>query len=653
MAERYLQAGSIRLDREDERLWKDGEPVSLGQKSFAIIKALMENPQILITKDELFERVWPDLAVSDAVLTTAIKELRQALGDNARSPSVVETVYGRGYRFLLAVEPHDTDPAESVIAQPTSIGEGPPQPAVPKPRAYGVINRWSVLALVVALIVSTIWFGQNSSVQSAGSAADGLNPKSIAVMPFADFSANKDQQWFADGLTEEILTGLARTPDLRVASRTATTRLRDSNLDVREAAKSLNVANILDGSVRRSGDHFRVTVALMRASDGVELWSRNYDRTEHDIISMQENIAYDIAVALKTVMDPAKLRAMVNRGTKSVEAYEAYLRGVAFEQQSSIDGNFGSVIDAAESFEEARKLDPNFAEAHWRSAQYWFGKATRVNTSAVWDPKHNEADRLEQYFIRVEDAIAASKDATERLKYEANRALMQLNFDGAFTLMTRYLKARPRDIDAWEDIGEISAYAGKRDWVRRAAERVQTLSIEEGAPRSRAITMTTLSLDFEHAAPRAREQLKLRRGHAMTEYQAHRALIWSGKPLEARKILDRLTQSKLPEINMTLARMRQACAEKNINQARKLAEQIYASPHTTGKWQVAQMMGDSDRAKAILQPLDQTERLPTLVQYMTYPSFDANIYPVLRDRLARDGTRRPKAIPMPYACEPV
>jgi DNA-binding winged helix-turn-helix (wHTH) protein len=124
MAERYLIAGPIRLDLHDARVWRDQTPVRLGGKAFALLHALMDNPQMLVTKDALFERVWNGLAVSDSVLTTAVKELRQALGDDAREPVFVETVHRRGYRFLLPVEADDADARQPAkIEAPVSAPE--------------------------------------------------------------------------------------------------------------------------------------------------------------------------------------------------------------------------------------------------------------------------------------------------------------------------------------------------------------------------------------------------------------------------------------------------------------------------------------------------------------------------------------------------
>ena len=139
--------------------------------------------------------------------------------------------------------------------------------------------------------------------------------RSIAVLPFVNMSSDEEQEWFVDGLTEELLNSLARTPDLLVAARTSSFNYKDSDEDIPEIAKALGVEHILEGSVRRSGDRLRVTAQLIRAADGFHLWSENYDRTMDDVIQIQEEVAIQIANALETAMDPEALARMVSAGT--------------------------------------------------------------------------------------------------------------------------------------------------------------------------------------------------------------------------------------------------------------------------------------------------------------------------------------------------
>ena len=632
---RYLISGTIRLDRRDERVWRNGQEVRLGGKAVALLRALMERPRTLVTKDELFDIVWPGLAVSESVLTTAAKEVRQALGDDARNPQLIQTVYGRGYRFLPDVETSD-----EVSAQPPEVR---PPKILPRDRWI-----WAAVAAVVLVVVAAAFLLMRSGANETAAAATTSHAKSIAVLPFEDLSPERDQGWFAEGLTEEILNSLARTPDLHVAARTSTMSIQPG--DIREIGRRLNVAHVLEGSVRRDGDRLRVTAQLIRSSDGFHLWSQNYDRPMRDAVSIQEDIALAIAHALKTVMSPESLQAMVQQGTRSVEAYEEYLKALAYDRRAleTGDDNFGRM--SAEAFERARTIDPGFAAAQWAAAQYWFGNATRVGSNQT-EKRGSEDQRLKEYLLRVDATIASSRGRPENFKYRSARALMDLRFREALRLMQMFLRQRPRDVDAWEEVVDLAGYADDRPFMAQAAERIHTLSFETGQPLSRALTASVLSLDIPNAVRRSREQLQRSPGEALIQYQAHRALLWGGHRDEARAILGRMRSSSLPPENILLAELRQACADGGKG-AREIAARIARASDspTSDAWHSANLLGDARRAAEVLRPLDRPDRLTTLMQYLVYPEFDVRPFPNLQAALRADGIeRRPPARP-PFTC---
>lgn len=640
MTDRFLVAGPYRLDLEDERVWRAETSLHLGGKAFALLRALMERPQVLVTKDELFQRAWPGLAVSDSVLTTAIKELRRALGDDARSPEVIGTVHGRGYRFLMPVERRGAgDLVPAAVA-----GEAAP-PDQTRPAGWLVALALGMASLIGAVVL--IAWRQEVAVKSSAT-AEATALKSVVVLPFADLTPGRSETWFADGMTEEISFSLARAPDLRVISRQAAARFRDNDTDVRAVARELDVAHVLTGSVRRDGDHVRVSAQLIRAADGAQLWSQTYDRHDRGVIAIQQDIAFHIASSLKSILEPARLRAMVDAGTRSVEAYEAYLRGVALDQRQSDEGDVGYARAAAVEYERARALDPNFAAAHWRAANSWFGNATRV--VAIGRGQSDEVERA-NYVARLDAAIAASTNEAESLKYRAARASAQLQIKDAHRLMARYLEARPRDIDAWEEMADLSAYAGERRWMARAAERLQTLSLEDGYPRSRAITVSVMALQYDAAVQRSRRQLKARPDNALTQYQAHRAFVWAGRLSEARRLLEQVKASAMPADTKMLAEIRQACAEGRVEDARILRRGVDAVGRDTTRWQAAMLLGDTEGAYRILLPLDTEGKLPTLMQFMIYPDFDPSRYPNLNARLIHEGVARRPVAPLPFACK--
>ena len=299
--------GPFVLDVGDHSLKRDGTPISLTPKAFDLLVALVENAGRLVEKDLLLKRAWPDVAVEEGNLTKGVFSLRQLLEEQGGT-RYIETVPKRGYRFVAPVT------AES----PRSTTETLPKERVAEPP-------------------------QNS----------------IAVLPFRDMSANRDQEFFCEGMSEEIINALGRVPDLRVASYTSSARFKGTTLDVQSIGRELTVAWLLEGSVRKSGEAVRIAVQLVRASDGFSAWTGRFDRRLDDIFTVQDDIAGMIAETLtQRVGSPAA--PLVTSRTSSNEAYSLYLEGRYLWNKRPGD----VVWQALDRFERAIALDPSFAPAH-------------------------------------------------------------------------------------------------------------------------------------------------------------------------------------------------------------------------------------------------------------------------------------------------
>ena len=188
--------------------------------------------------------------------------------------------------------------------------------------------------------------------------------KSVAVLPFADLSEKQDQEWFADGLTEEILNSLARLPELQVTARTSSFQFKNTNTDIGDIASQLGVAHVVEGSVRRIGDELRVTAQLIRAHDGFHLWSDTYNRSTEDLFDVQFEVAENIAATLNVILDDEKRGRMLASGTRNVAAFEAYLKGNdLFGKAHGRDVNSPvTLADANVYFDRAMELDPNYSQ---------------------------------------------------------------------------------------------------------------------------------------------------------------------------------------------------------------------------------------------------------------------------------------------------
>lgn len=630
--EAVLVASDLRVDVREGRLWRAGIEAPLPGKPFAILVELMASPQQLVTKDELFARVWDGRAVSDAVLTTAIRQLRQALGEDARAPDFIETVHGRGYRFLKPVE--RVGPAPHATASVTV-------PAPDRKPRLSLPMLWLFAVGLSALLLLFLWAG--------GAHTSPAHPKSVAILPLADLTPGGDRDWFAEGMTEEIVATLSRTPDIQIASRKAAADLAARGLEPREVGRTLNVAHIVEGSVREDGERVRVSIRLTRTADRVQVWAQNFDKQRADIIEIQQTIAFDIAQSLKTVLDPDRLRAMLDAGARSPEAYDAYLEALAFNTRSLRDGSIDDARRAADAIERARLLDPDFALAHWLAAQRWFVNSTQVDASAV-GAELSPAEQLANYFARVDAAIASAPNETEALKYRAARAAMRLQLRPAYGLLRQYLGQRPRDIDAWDQFATLAAYVGDSGGMELGARRVHDLSMEAGAPLSRAITISAMAMDVDSAEKRAREQLAINPDNALTNYQAHRAFIWSGRFDEARPALEAVRTSSIRPANKQLAEIRQACAEGRLDDAKNFRKKIDQDADISTRWQAAKLLGDDAGARALLAPLDNAEGLPELIQFLFQPTFEPRDFPALMARLEIEGVEPRPAVETPSRC---
>jgi hypothetical protein len=341
---------------------------------------------------------------------------------------------------------------------------------------------------------------------------------------------------------------------------------------------------------------------------------------------------------------------MVTLGTRSVEAYEEYLKGLAYDDQGLVTGSDEYALLAYKAYERARIIDPSFAAAQWEAAQAWFGNTTRVG-STVTERRGTEDERLKEYLVRIDAAIDSSRGRPEHFKYRSARALVDLRFREALRLMLAYLDERPRDLEAWDEVVDMAGYVENRRLIAEAAKRIHTISMENGSPKSRAITAAVFSTDASLAVKLAREQLKRSPGEALIQYQSHRALLLGGFRDDARQVLTQLRSSKLPDENKLLAELRQSCADGGAR-AGEIAKRLARLPgsSTSSNWQAAELLGDRARATAILMPLHRPDRLTTLMQYLVYPNFDVRPFPLLEARLDADGIKRPAPAPIPFAC---
>ena len=481
--------------------------------------------------------------------------------------------------------------------------------------------------------------------------SDGPVARSIAVLPFVNMSSDQAQEWFSDGLTEELLNALARTPDLLVAARTSSFKFKDTTEDAPTIAKALGVAHILEGSVRRNRDQLRVTAQLIRASDGFHLWSQTYDRNPDDVIAIQEEIAIEIASALETAMDPEALARMVSSGTASVPAFNAYLQGLAYNASTLSTGDSYTFLGARDSFERAIELDPEFSLAYWALARFWKTQldTTNIASGIVELPREEMKSR---YYDALDKAIETERDPTNIIRYRVLGAEENMQLVRAVRLNTEYLEQRPNDQRAQDR--QLNLLASQSMDVELAAAITEYQERDGYDVIVVQSSMTHLLIGNDPETIRAFVKIAIERvgDSPYVMYQAHRALLWAGD-IDGASGLARIIQSSdLPKVSRLTVALRQACAENRTSDAMRIYETIIAKHSATSTdWISHKIMGQHERAFDTLAEFDDPDDLSQIGDFLNYAYFDARQFPNLLELLEAQGIEPREPLEIPYRCK--
>ena len=469
-----------------------------------------------------------------------------------------------------------------------------------------------------------------------------ITDKSIAVLPFADFSADGGQGWFGDGLSEEILNSLVRIPDLKVASRTSSFSYRDSTLEITEIAKAIGVAHILEGSVRRSDTRLRVTAQLIRAADGFHLWSENYDRAPDDAIEIQEDLAISISQALQTAMDPVALAAMANVGTESIGAYNAYLEGLSFRPCQDD-------LSCVAAHERAIGIDPEFAEAQFQLAEYW---ADQLKLNFIMaDPGIPYSEIKERFQRHVASAIEFASNPVELLKYRALRASVDLRLADRVELLLAYLESRPNDAASWMDLAEAQQQMGDLAGSMHALKTAEQLNSRIELSFL-LISRYNTAGDPASAARLARRVMIEASASRMGLYQANRGLLTAGEVGEAAEAARLFHQSPIAGSDPSAQQLdiRQACAEGRDGDANQIFASFLNLGDISSHWITLLVLGRNQEAEDLLRVYDSPDTVLQLFSFYSSPHFDPRPFPFLMEVLEREGAAPRPLIPIPYAC---
>jgi TolB-like protein/DNA-binding winged helix-turn-helix (wHTH) protein/Flp pilus assembly protein TadD len=427
--------GVFQIDLKARELHKAGVKVKLQEQPFRVLALLVDRAGQVVTREELQQKIWPtDAYVAfDQGLNNAIKKVRDALGDSADSPRFIETLARHGYRFVAPV------------------GAMPQRPSEPQVRFSSRTLRKPVLiglagAALLAALAYWVWHGSTMRV--------GASPEKVilAVLPFDNLSRDPDQEFFSDGLTEEMIAQLGKlNPErLTVISRGSVAKYKDSRLSANQIGGELHADYLVQGSVRRASDRVRITVQLIQVRDQTDLWAESYDRQLKDLLTLQDSVSRTIANQIHITLTPGQ-QARSPGGNLDPEAYEAYLKGRYYWNKRTADG----LQKALSYFQQAIDEDPTYGAAYSGLAD--------CNSGLAWHGFKSPADALPTANAAALKAIEIDPRSAEAHASLGLVLTHRWDWAGAEAEFKQALQLDPRYANAHHWYGDYLSIMGRHD----------------------------------------------------------------------------------------------------------------------------------------------------------------------------------------------
>ena len=522
---------TFRLDTANHLLWRNGDRVPLAPKAFDLLAYLVKHAGQLVTQDQILEALWSETYVNPEVLRKYILEIRRALGDRPDNPEFIETVPKRGYRFIAPVL--EESAAEPVVAATSSAIEE--SATEEDTRSIGALLEvksssgryrvWKLAVLpVLAVLAAAAIAGQHFWVARNRVNASSARNTSIAVLPFADMSAAKDQEYFSDGLAEQLINDLAKVSGLKVVGRSSAFQFKGRNEDLREVGRKLGVANILEGSVRHDGNHVRITAELIKTDDGFQLWSQTYDREIKDIFTVQDEIALSATEALQLKLMGANGQPFVaNPRSTNPEAYQAYLQAEYFSERGESEEDLGKALDYTD---KAIKLDEKYAPA-WAlrsSVQNTMAEVALTDTTEGFRKARNDAERA----IALDPTLASAYLALAR-----TQIFYDWDWDAADTSLAKAAALEPGSVEIFRVRSHLSLILGNLDQAITLYEQAVALDPLRANSHLNLGQLLYLSGRYDEAQAALQKALDLNPQATYVHLTMGEALIVEGKPQQA------------------------------------------------------------------------------------------------------------------------
>jgi TolB-like protein/DNA-binding winged helix-turn-helix (wHTH) protein len=499
--------GQFALDSRRRTLSRADSPISVTQKAFDVLLFLAQNPNRLVTKEELLQTVWGDTFVEEGNLTQYISHLRKALGDNPEDTRLIVTIARKGYQFtgdVTVAEAADAAKQASVQVQTAEGSLAETQPVVGSPADEAVPKapkHWRNAAALAALTVILAAVTYGSWRHFSGITSPRSHRIMLAVLPFENLTGDPSKEYLADGLTEETISQLGRLDpeQLGVIARTSVMGYKRKGERLDQIGRDLSVQYVLENSLRESGNHIRLTAQLIQVKDQTHLWSHDYDYPVKDILNIEDDLAKALAHEIRVRLTSPQRAERAQSHQPTPEAFDAYLHGYYyFERNTNKDTDM-----AAEYFERATQLDPSYALAWaWLSrARNWQANLEHipleeghrlareaVERALALNPKlaqaHAQMARIQQQVdfdwagadVSARRALALEPENPENVRSAAGSAAILGRLDEALQLSHRAVDLDPLNADSWESLAGNEFYIGRLDEAAADGQKAIELS---------------------------------------------------------------------------------------------------------------------------------------------------------------------------------
>jgi TolB-like protein/DNA-binding winged helix-turn-helix (wHTH) protein/tetratricopeptide (TPR) repeat protein len=504
-----LRFHAFELDIAAYELRRDGQPIRLERQPMDLLILLVERRRQLVSRSDIVARLWPkDVFVDvETGVNTAIRKIRQALGDSPEAPAFVETVPGKGYRFIAPVE---------VL----SAGEGvppPPEDRAPppadQPRARGHARLAAGLLAMAALIGVATWVSLRARVPASR--------VTLAVLPVESFGSAPEREYLADGLAEDTMAALGQVdPEhVSVIGRTSMMRYKHTTKSLAEIGHELGADYIVESSIQSEGGRLRITSKLIRARDQVQVWSESYDREPTTMLGLQRELSTVIAQQIRTRLSPERLDALARRHTRNPDAYDLYLRGRYFGNQHTTPTNERAV----EYYERATALDPNYALA-WSGIAFAFA-GSPINGDVPPREVAARAREAAEHAVRADAGLAEAQTSLGYVNF-----LLDWNWPVAEAALRRAIALDPNDVRAHVTLGHLLSQEGRQSEAETVTRRARELEPLNAFVHAMSSQVAFQGRDYPGALEHARQAIVVDPEFWIGYMQSGQAYEQLGKP---------------------------------------------------------------------------------------------------------------------------